>query len=123
MTINPVKNQDLHSEEAISNSMTGDISLADLLSVDGISTIAIEAKKTSSLGTMVGKKGKEKSFLEDLPDSVISYKNIKLLMRFVSPRGKILSSRVTFAPKNKQKLIKNAIHIARFLGLLPYVRY
>ncbi|HIJ61355.1 MAG TPA: 30S ribosomal protein S18 [Rhodospirillaceae bacterium] len=52
---------------------------------------------------------------------VIDYKDIKLLQRFVSERGKIVPSRITAVSAKKQRELAQAIKRARFLGLLPYV--
>jgi small subunit ribosomal protein S18 len=51
----------------------------------------------------------------------IDYKDIKLLQRFVSERGKIVPSRITAVSTKKQRVLAQAIKRARFLGLLPYV--
>ena len=51
----------------------------------------------------------------------IDYKDIKLLQRFVSERGKIVPSRITAVSAKKQRLLAQEIKRARFLGLLPYV--
>jgi small subunit ribosomal protein S18 len=51
----------------------------------------------------------------------IDYKDIKLLQRFVSERGKIVPSRITAVSAKKQRLLAQAIKRSRFLGLLPYV--
>jgi len=51
----------------------------------------------------------------------IDYKDIKLLQRFISERGKIVPSRITAVSAAKQRLLSQAIKRARFLGLLPYV--
>jgi len=51
----------------------------------------------------------------------IDYKDIKLLQRFVSERGKIVPSRITAVSAKKQRLLAQAIKRARFLGLLPYL--
>jgi small subunit ribosomal protein S18 len=51
----------------------------------------------------------------------IDYKDVKLLQRFVSERGKIVPSRITAVSSKKQRLLAQAIKRARFLGLLPYV--
>ena len=51
----------------------------------------------------------------------IDYKDIKLLQRFISERGKIVSSRITAVSAKKQRELAKAIKRARFLGLLPYV--
>ncbi|MGB7433150.1 MAG: 30S ribosomal protein S18 [Ahrensia sp.] len=52
---------------------------------------------------------------------VIDYKDIKLLQRYVSERGKIIPSRITAVSMKKQRELSKAIKRARFLGLLPYV--
>ena len=51
----------------------------------------------------------------------IDYKDVKLLSRFVSERGKILPSRITSVSHKKQRELAQAVKRARFLGLLPYV--
>jgi small subunit ribosomal protein S18 len=51
----------------------------------------------------------------------IDYKDVKLLQRYVSERGKIVPSRITAVSAAKQRELAAAIKRARFLGLLPYV--
>lgn len=51
----------------------------------------------------------------------IDYKDVKLLQRYVSERGKIVPSRITAVSAKKQRELARAIKRARFLGLLPYV--
>jgi small subunit ribosomal protein S18 len=51
----------------------------------------------------------------------IDYKDVKLLQRFISERGKIVPSRITAVSAKKQRLLANAIKRARFMALLPYV--
>jgi small subunit ribosomal protein S18 len=51
----------------------------------------------------------------------IDYKDVKLLSRYVSERGKIVPSRITAVSAKKQRELAQAIKRARFLGLLPYV--
>ncbi len=50
----------------------------------------------------------------------IDYKDVRLLQRFVSERGKIVPSRISAVSAKKQRLLAEAIKRARFLGLLPY---
>ena len=50
----------------------------------------------------------------------IDYKDVKLLQRFLSERGKIVPSRITAVSQKKQRQLARAIKRARFLGLLPY---
>ena len=51
----------------------------------------------------------------------IDYKDVKLLQRYISERGKIVPSRITAVSAAKQRELAGAIKRARFLGLLPYV--
>ena len=51
----------------------------------------------------------------------IDYKDVKLLQRFVSERGKIVPSRITAVSNKKQRELAQAIKRARFLALIPYV--
>ncbi|OPZ79273.1 MAG: 30S ribosomal protein S18 [Alphaproteobacteria bacterium ADurb.Bin438] len=51
----------------------------------------------------------------------IDYKDVKLLQRFISERGKMIPSRITGVSAKKQRELAVAIKRARFLGLLPYV--
>ena len=51
----------------------------------------------------------------------IDYKDVKLLQRFISERGKIVPSRITAVSNKKQRILANAIKRARFMALLPYI--
>ena len=56
------------------------------------------------------------------PDApVIDYKDVRLLSRFLSERGKIVPSRITAVSNKNQRQLANAIKRARFMALLPYV--
>lgn len=50
----------------------------------------------------------------------IDYKDVKLLQRFLSERGKIVPSRITAVSAKRQRELARAIKRARFLALLPY---
>ncbi len=50
----------------------------------------------------------------------IDYKDVKLLSRYISERGKIVPSRITAVSAKKQRELAQAIKRARFLALLPY---
>jgi len=52
---------------------------------------------------------------------VIDYKNIDLLKRYTTEKGKILPTRVTQVSTKKQRQLSLAIKRARFLALIPYV--
>lgn len=51
----------------------------------------------------------------------IDYKDVRLLQRFISERGKIMPSRITAVSNKKQRELAIAIKRARFIGLLPFV--
>ena len=50
----------------------------------------------------------------------IDYKDINLLRRYISERGKIMPSRITAVSAKKQRELAQAIKRARFLALIPY---
>ena len=51
----------------------------------------------------------------------IDYKDVKLMQRYISERGKIVPSRITAVSMKKQRELARAIKRARFLALIPYV--
>ena len=51
----------------------------------------------------------------------IDYKDVKLLQRYISERGKIVPSRITAVSQKNQRELAKAIKRARYLALLPYV--
>ena len=50
----------------------------------------------------------------------IDYKDIKLLTRYITEKGKIIPSRITGVSRKKQKELAKAIKQARFLSLISY---
>lgn len=52
---------------------------------------------------------------------VIDYKDVKLLSRFITERGRIMPRRITFVSLSKQRELAKAIKRARYLALMPYV--
>ena len=52
----------------------------------------------------------------------IDYKDIKLLLKYVSEKGKITPSRITNVSNKKQKELAKAIKRAKFLGLMSYTQ-
>lgn len=51
----------------------------------------------------------------------IDYKDVKVLTRFLSERGKIVPSRITAVSAKKQRELARAIKRARNLALLPFI--
>lgn len=51
---------------------------------------------------------------------VIDYKNVELLSRFISEKGRILPPRLTGVCREKQRQLAEHIKKARILGLLPF---
>jgi len=51
----------------------------------------------------------------------IDYKDVKLLQRFISERGKIVPRRITAVTAKEQRALALAIKRARELALLPFV--
>lgn len=52
-------------------------------------------------------------------NTVISYKEVELLEKFLTDRGKLLSRRLTGVTAKVQRDITKAVKLARYLGLLP----
>ncbi len=55
-------------------------------------------------------------------DEYVDYKDIALLRKFMSERGKIRSRRVTGLTAKQQREVATAIKNAREMGLLPYIQ-
>lgn len=55
------------------------------------------------------------------PGEPIDYKDVELLRKFVTERGKILPRRITGLTAKQQRDLTTAIKRSRFLALLPFV--
>ncbi|MBD0343372.1 MAG: 30S ribosomal protein S18 [Coleofasciculus sp. Co-bin14] len=55
------------------------------------------------------------------PEDPIDYKDIDLLRKFITERGKILPRRITGLTAKQQRDLTTAIKRARILALLPFV--
>lgn len=51
----------------------------------------------------------------------VDYKDVKLLTRFISERGKIMPKRITAVSSKKQRELARAVKRARILAILPFV--
>nr|YP_009541269.1 30S ribosomal protein S18 [Actinidia rufa]AYQ95399.1 30S ribosomal protein S18 [Actinidia rufa] len=69
--------------------------------------------------------GSKRSFRRRLPPiqsgDRIDYRNLSLIIRFISEQGKILSRRVNRLTLKQQRLITIAIKQARILSSLPFL--
>ena len=52
---------------------------------------------------------------------IIDFRDVRLLQRFLTERGKIVPSRISAVSAKKQRLLAQAIKRARHIGLLPYI--
>ncbi|ABW29783.1 MULTISPECIES: 30S ribosomal protein S18 [Acaryochloris] len=55
------------------------------------------------------------------PGDPIDYKDVDLLRRFITERGKILPRRITGLTARQQRDLTRAIKQARVLALLPFI--
>ncbi|MFW6359154.1 MAG: 30S ribosomal protein S18 [Chroococcales cyanobacterium] len=55
------------------------------------------------------------------PGEPIDYKDIELLRKFITERGKILPRRITGLTAKQQRDLTTAIKRARLVALLPFV--
>ena len=55
------------------------------------------------------------------PGETIDYKDVDLLRKFITERGKILPRRISGLTAQQQRALTTAIKRARMLALLPYV--
>ena len=68
------------------------------------------------------KKRKKRCYFTDNKVTYIDYKDVELLKRFISDRGKILPKRVTGTKSRYQAELSVAIKRARHMALLPFVK-
>lgn len=55
------------------------------------------------------------------PEEPIDYKDVELLRKYVTERGKILPRRITGLTAKQQRALTQSIKRARILALLPFV--
>ncbi len=69
-----------------------------------------------------GRKGRRRKVCYFTANNItyIDYKDVELLKRFISERGKILPRRVTGTSAKYQRQLTRAIKRARQMALLPY---
>ena len=52
----------------------------------------------------------------------VDYKDVKLLSRYITEKGRIIPSRVTYVSRKKQKELSKAIKRARYLAIMSYTQ-
>ncbi len=55
------------------------------------------------------------------PEDAIDYKDVDLLRKFITERGKILPRRITGLTAKQQRALTVAIKRARIIALLPFI--
>jgi small subunit ribosomal protein S18 len=55
------------------------------------------------------------------PSEPIDYKDVDLLRRFITERGKILPRRITGLTAKQQRRLTTAVKRARIMALLPFI--
>lgn len=68
------------------------------------------------------KRRKKRCYFTENKISYIDYKDVDLLKRFISDRGKILPKRVTGTKSRFQPQLAVAIKRARHMALLPFIK-
>ena len=68
------------------------------------------------------KRRKKRCYFSDNKITYIDYKNVEMLKRFISDRGKILPKRVTGTKSRFQPELAVAIKNARHMALLPFIK-
>jgi small subunit ribosomal protein S18 len=74
----------------------------------------------SIIAKPTGPKSSRKEFTAKLKPEDIDYKRLDILIRFLSPIGKIEAARRSGANRKQQARIVQAVKRARHLGMLPY---
>jgi len=79
----------------------------------------IEPTKKNSARRIIFRRKRICPFLVENAPS-INFKDIKLLQRYISERGRIIPRRITGISSKAQRSLSQAIKHARVLALLPY---
>ncbi len=69
-----------------------------------------------------GKRGRGCPFVQSgIKATEIDYKDVEILQKFITERGKILPRRITGITQRHQNMLALAIKRARYMALLPFV--
>jgi len=69
------------------------------------------------------KKNKKVDYLVKNGIQFVDYKDVALLSKFVNQHGRIIARKHTGLSAKNQKKVEKAIKRARFLALMPYIKY
>ena len=58
--------------------------------------------------------------MSNLDSKFINYKNVEMLVKYITETGKIVPGRVSGVTSSQQRKITKAIKIARYMALIPY---
>ena len=65
---------------------------------------------------------KKKKICQMCADKSVDYKDVMIINKYISDKGKILPRRMTGACAKHQRHIAEQIKYARFMALIPYVK-
>ena len=65
---------------------------------------------------------KKKKICQMCAGKSIDYKDVNIVSKYITDKGKIMNRRMTGACAKHQRHIAEQIKIARFMALLPYVK-
>jgi small subunit ribosomal protein S18 len=82
--------------------------------------VAKPRKRKDKKDKRVRRSRRRKPFLDEV--TYIDYKDVRLLKKFMTDRGKITPRRITGATAKQQRMIAHAIKRARILALVPFVK-
>jgi small subunit ribosomal protein S18 len=82
--------------------------------------VAKAGKKKNKKDRRTLRARKRKPFLDDI--TYIDYKDIRLLRKFMTDRGKITPRRITGATAKQQRMVATAVKRARIIALVPFVK-
>jgi small subunit ribosomal protein S18 len=86
-----------------------------------LSEILVSSTSSFSLSSTMTSSFFKKRLSPIKPGDPIDYKDIDLLKKFITERGKILPRRLTGLTAQQQRDLTNAVKRARILALLPFV--
>ncbi len=80
-----------------------------------------EENKTPNIGARA-RTWRKQCYFSQAGAPEIDYKDIRLLQRFLTERGKIVPNRISSISIQKQRDLANAVKRARTVALLPYIK-